>query len=658
MSGPGTLLEEETGGDRIVNSGVEPSAHGHRYVRRRFNHAAVHRRFVKGIKNMKTLSAKSKMVLILALVLIGSIGAAQTAFAQTTVFAYQGRLELDGVPANGDYDFQFKLFDAANGGAQQGSTLEQLNITVANGAFTVNLDFGAAVFSGADRFLEVSARPAGSGAYATITPCQFVTSTPYSIRSLRATTSDGLSATCAGCVTSSQIQNVQGSQVAGNVAGSQISGTIPVTSVPAGSSNYIQNATSQQPNSNFNISGNGTAGGSLQGSVVNALTHYNLGGLRVLTTAGLDNLVVGLNAGNVNTGSNNSFVGSQTGRSNTTGFNNSFFGRFAGLSNTTGSNNSLFGKDAGGNNVTGSNNAFFGTRAGNGNTTGGFNSFFGDTAGRINTTGHSNSFFGRSAGENNTTGADNSFLGLNAGLQNTTGSGNTFVGVGSGTQNAVNPTGDNNTALGFLASVDSGVNNSTAIGTNASAVASHTIVLGTTLETVMVRGKLQVDTLASAGNQQLCMNNSNRIAPCSSSLRYKTDLRPFASGMSIINRLQPVTFSWKDGGMRDVGFGAEDVHQIEPLLVTYNAQGLVEGVKYDRVTVALVNALKEHQQQIASQQSQIEGLKAIQAENDKLKAQLAGILARLQQIERAQALDSKSLCAGWVLTFPTGSWTR
>ena len=173
---------------------------------------------------------------------------------------------MGGAPASGDFDFQFRLFDAAAGGTQQGSAIEQLNVTVANGDYTVNLDFGATVFSGADRFIEVRFRPAGSGLYTVLTPMQQITSVPYSIRSLVATTAEGLSATCANCVTSSQIQNVQGSHVTGSPAGSQISGVIPVGSVPAGSSNYIQNSTNQQPISNFIISGDGTAVGTLSAS--------------------------------------------------------------------------------------------------------------------------------------------------------------------------------------------------------------------------------------------------------------------------------------------------------------------------------------------------------------------------------------------------------
>jgi hypothetical protein len=62
--------------------------------------------------------------------------------------------------------------------------------------------------------------------------------------------------------------------------------------------------------------------------------------------------------------------------------------------------------------------------------------------------------------------------------------------------------------------------------------------------------------------------------------------------------------------MKDVGFGAEDVAQINPLFVTYNEKGEVEGVKYDRLSAAFVNAFKEQQAQIETQQRQIDQQRA------------------------------------------------
>src|SRR5262245_7399696 len=108
--------------------------------------------------------------------------------AQTTGFTYQGRLADGGAPANGVYDLQFGLWDSQSSGKQIGSTQNLNGIQVTSGVFTVTLDFGANAFPGANRFLEISARMSGVGSFTLLTPRQAITSTPYAVRSLRATT--------------------------------------------------------------------------------------------------------------------------------------------------------------------------------------------------------------------------------------------------------------------------------------------------------------------------------------------------------------------------------------------------------------------------------------------------------------------------------------
>ena len=134
---------------------------------------------------------------------------------------------------------------------------------------------------------------------------------------------------------------------------------------------------------------------------------------------------------------------------------------------------------------------------------------------------------------------------------------------------------------------------------------------------VVVFGNLDVNYYASGGTVSVCRNGT-RLAVCSSSLRYKTAIKPFSGGLSIINRLSPITFKWKADKKSDVGFGAEDVAKVEPLLITHNDKGEVEGVKYDRLSVVFVNAIKEQQaqierleQQLKQQQRHIDGLKRI-----------------------------------------------
>jgi hemoglobin-like flavoprotein len=195
----------------------------------------------------------------------------------------------------------------------------------------------------------------------------------------------------------------------------------------------------------------------------------------------------------------------------------------------------------------------------------------------------SNSFVGNSAGMNNTEGEANSFFGANAGISNTTGSLNTVIG----------------------SFADVGVNNlqyATAIGAGSVVSTNDTIVLGRANGADRVR----IPGLGSGGSTTLCRNPSNQISVCSSSLRYKTNINPFSSGLSIINRLKPITFDWKDGGMKDLGLGAEDVAAVDENLIIRNEKGEVEGVKYDRLGVVLINAVKEQQTQLETQQKLIE----------------------------------------------------
>jgi hypothetical protein len=202
--------------------------------------------------------------------------------AQTTAFTYQGRLTDAGNPANGNYDLQFKLFDALGGGAQQGATLARNPVTASAGVFTVTLDFGANVFSGAARYLEIGVRPAGSGsAYTVLTPRQPLTPTPYAIQSLNAATASGLSSACVGCVTGAQIG-----------------------SLPTNSGSYIQNSATPQAASNFNISGNGFIGGALGIGTTMPFAGYKLdvNGQALLRPGGSGGGFIGLHTPNSETG--------------------------------------------------------------------------------------------------------------------------------------------------------------------------------------------------------------------------------------------------------------------------------------------------------------------------------------------------------------------
>jgi hypothetical protein len=140
-----------------------------------------------------------------------------------------------------------------------------------------------------------------------------------------------------------------------------------------------------------------------------------------------------------------------------------------------------------------------------------------------------------------------------------------------------------------------------------------------------VNGTLRVDNLGAAGETQLCRNVNNQLAACSSSARYKKDIEALDIDADLIDRLRPVQYRWTDSGQPDIGFVAEEIAEILPELVTRNDLGQIEGIKYDRMTALLVQAIKQHR----IQQLQTESLLAeLQAENRKMKAQVAALEAQ------------------------------
>jgi hypothetical protein len=156
---------------------------------------------------------------------------------------------------------------------------------------------------------------------------------------------------------------------------------------------------------------------------------------------------------------------------------------------------------------------------------------------------------------------------------------------------------------------------------------------GNSLQTNMwlkTNGTVEIDHLGSGGNYNVCMNNGNEIAYCSSSLCYKNHIADLTLGLDVIAQLRPVTFDWKDSGQADLGFVAEDVNQVTPLLTTLNAQGQIEGVKYDRITAVLVKGMQEQQAQIVK----------LQRQNAEQLAQIHELQAQVAQAQPGIAPES------------------
>jgi hypothetical protein len=242
---------------------------------------------------------------------------------------------------------------------------------------------------------------------------------------------------------------------------------------------------------------------------VNTSTQYNIGGGRVLSTPGADNLFVGLFAGTDNTGgSDNSFFGSYAGNFNKTGTRNSIFGSRAGVEVMDNGDNSFFGANAGGRQVQGSGNSYFGSQAGSSSRIGNNNSYFGYTAGSSSGNGSNNSFVGATAGHDNLLGSNNVFLGFGSGYANRHGMGNTIIGADA---NVGALDLSNATAIGYRAEV--AVSNALVLGSifgQNDATADTNVGIGTTAPT----RKLHLSGVGSdgAGQTDLRITGTGAIA--------------------------------------------------------------------------------------------------------------------------------------------------
>jgi hypothetical protein len=129
------------------------------------------------LRNFMQTGLKLHFFLLLAVLSVPAL-----AQAQGTAFTYQGRLNENGSPATGIYDLRFTIYDLNNGGSALAGPIANATVSVSNGLFTSALDFGASVFTGAPRWLEIGVRTNGSvAAHFTLTPRQALTPSPYAI---------------------------------------------------------------------------------------------------------------------------------------------------------------------------------------------------------------------------------------------------------------------------------------------------------------------------------------------------------------------------------------------------------------------------------------------------------------------------------------------
>ncbi len=125
-------------------------------------------------------SAICRHLVLPGLTIIWALSA--TAAPLDTSFTYQGELRTQGIPADGQFDLQVLLFDDENTGVQRGITAQLEDVTVVDGVFSVELDYGFEPFAGDQLWLDISVRQGNStGGFTNLLPRQKLTASPYAL---------------------------------------------------------------------------------------------------------------------------------------------------------------------------------------------------------------------------------------------------------------------------------------------------------------------------------------------------------------------------------------------------------------------------------------------------------------------------------------------
>ena len=273
-----------------------------------------------------------------------------------------------------------------------------------------------------------------------------------------------------------------------------------------------------------------------------------------------------------------------------------------------------------------------------GNTAGGTDALLHTTTGIYNTA------FGDNALTSNTIGANNTAVGNNALHQNISGNFNLALGYRAGFPLT---SGDHNIYLGSPAGA---------------AIEFNTMRLGCAPPLCPFGAGPQTSTFI-AGIAGVTVANSapvlidtrtGQLGVMASSLRYKRDIQPMGAHSHKLLQLRPVIFRYTQDpqGERQYGLIAEEVAKVYPELVTRNAQGQVEAIRYQELTPMLLNEVQHQQQTLSAQQRQLGAqqrqlgaqtreIAELKAQNVRLQRQLqerdAALAARLERLEAAAA---------------------
>lgn len=104
---------------------------------------------------------------------------------------------------------------------------------------------------------------------------------------------------------------------------------------------------------------------------------------------------------------------------------------------------------------------------------------------------------------------------------------------------------------------------------------------------------------STAASPNLYVTGDRVYLSSSSSVRFKENIRPLEGNAMDLLAVEPKSFTYKESKQEGIGFIAEELDAAGfKSLVNYGEDGLPEGVNYDKVSLYLLQVIKEQQKRI------------------------------------------------------------
>ena len=358
-----------------------------------------------------------------------------------------------------------------------------------------------------------------------------------------------------------------------------VTGTLPVANGGTGAASFTaNNVLLGNGTSALQVVAPGTTGNVLTSNGTTWTSAASGGSLTGTTDSATPfETALGYQAGNVNTGIRNTFLGYQSGLANSTGTRNTISGYKAFAAVTTGSRNTVTGSEAMETASSGDDNCAFGYAALTNTSSRSFNTAVGSGAFYLYdksrgtavgygagyySAGDDNSYFGYQAGYNHTGSGSSTYIGRNAGF-GVYGSGGAVAGTACGAYALQAETGGNyNSAFGASSgtAITTGSSNTT-LGTrsgNAITTGSGNVVVGTLDNAGGINPAFSITTennRISMGSTAVTNAYIQVAWTAVSDARDKTDFAPVPHGLAFVTQLQPTAYRYKPKRESTVGHG-------------------------------------------------------------------------------------------------------